>query len=96
MALIDQKKIYRPRQDSNLQSSDPKSDALSIRPRGHPYIQRVKKRILTKFIQFVRKILLHQTKEKAVETTVRYLLHMSVKETNLAVSFEKRNNKTFH
>ena len=24
----------RPRQDSNLQSSDPKSDALSIRPRG--------------------------------------------------------------
>ena len=25
----------RPRQDSNLESSDPKSDALSIRPRGH-------------------------------------------------------------
>ena len=24
----------RPRQDSNLESSDPKSDALSIRPRG--------------------------------------------------------------
>lgn len=31
----------RPRQDSNLQSSDPKSDALSIRPRGPPiwYLQ---------------------------------------------------------
>lgn len=28
----------RPRQDSNLQSSDPKSDALSIRPRGRPEI----------------------------------------------------------
>ena len=28
------KKLIRPRQDSNLQSSDPKSDALSIRPRG--------------------------------------------------------------
>ncbi len=27
----------RPRQDSNLQSSDPKSDALSIRPRGPLY-----------------------------------------------------------
>ena len=27
-------KIKRPRQDSNLESSDPKSDALSIRPRG--------------------------------------------------------------
>ena len=26
---------YRPRRDSNSQSSDPKSDALSIRPRGH-------------------------------------------------------------
>ena len=26
--------MSRPRQDSNLQSSDPKSDALSIRPRG--------------------------------------------------------------
>ena len=25
----------RPRRDSNPQSSDPKSDALSIRPRGH-------------------------------------------------------------
>ena len=25
----------RPRQDSNLQSPDPKSGALSIRPRGH-------------------------------------------------------------
>ena len=31
-----EKKMYkvRPRQDSNLESSDPKSDALSIRPRG--------------------------------------------------------------
>ena len=28
------RKKIRPRQDSNLQSSDPKSDALSIRPRG--------------------------------------------------------------
>ncbi len=28
------KMFGRPRQDSNLQSSDPKSDALSIRPRG--------------------------------------------------------------
>ena len=27
-------KEVRPRQDSNLESSDPKSDALSIRPRG--------------------------------------------------------------
>ena len=27
-------KIWRPRRDSNPQSSDPKSDALSIRPRG--------------------------------------------------------------
>ena len=30
---INWKKV-RPRQDSNLESSDPKSDALSIRPRG--------------------------------------------------------------
>ena len=29
------KKKQRPRRDSNPQSSDPKSDALSIRPRGH-------------------------------------------------------------
>ena len=29
------KKKIRPWQDSNLQSSDPKSDALSIRPHGH-------------------------------------------------------------
>ncbi|KAK8781078.1 hypothetical protein V5799_017584 [Amblyomma americanum] len=29
------KNKLRPRQDSNLQSSDPESDALSIRPRGH-------------------------------------------------------------
>ena len=29
------KKKLRPRQDSNLESPDPKSDALSIRPRGH-------------------------------------------------------------
>ena len=34
----------RPRQDSNLQSSDPKSDALSIRPRGQP------RELLTKFV----------------------------------------------
>ncbi|CAD6200053.1 unnamed protein product [Caenorhabditis auriculariae] len=27
-------KNFRPRQDSNLQSPDPKSGALSIRPRG--------------------------------------------------------------
>ena len=31
-----EKKInHRPWQDSNLQSSDPKSDALSVRPHGH-------------------------------------------------------------
>ena len=30
---INWKKV-RPRQDSNLESSDPKSDTLSIRPRG--------------------------------------------------------------
>lgn len=30
-------KKKRPRRDSNPQSSDPKSDALSIRPRGHIY-----------------------------------------------------------
>ena len=29
----------RPRRDSNPQSSDPKSDALSIRPRGHIQIR---------------------------------------------------------
>ena len=29
-----EKERARPRQDSNLESSDPKSDALSIRPRG--------------------------------------------------------------
>ncbi len=29
-----EKKKKRPRRDSNPQSSDPKSDALSIRPRG--------------------------------------------------------------
>ena len=28
-------KLYSPRRDSNSQSSDSKSDALSIRPRGH-------------------------------------------------------------
>ena len=28
-----------PRRDSNPQSSDPKSDALSIRPRGRPFGQ---------------------------------------------------------
>ena len=28
------KEFFRPRRDSNSQSSDPKSDALSIRPRG--------------------------------------------------------------
>lgn len=28
-------KAQRPRRDSNPQSSDPESDALSIRPRGH-------------------------------------------------------------
>ena len=32
--LNNMEKKIRPRQDSNLQSSDPKSDALSIRPRG--------------------------------------------------------------
>ena len=36
MLRVNEKKSFdRPRQDSNLQSSDPKSDALSIRPRGH-------------------------------------------------------------
>ena len=34
---INWKKV-RPRQDSNLESSDPKSDALSIRPRGQDNI----------------------------------------------------------
>ena len=33
--LPDGSKSFRPRRDSNSQSSDPKSDALSIRPRGH-------------------------------------------------------------
>ena len=33
------KVLTRPRQDSNLQSSDPKSDALSIRPRGRHNVQ---------------------------------------------------------
>ena len=37
---INWKKV-RPRQDSNLESSDPKSDALSIRPRGRHSIQRI-------------------------------------------------------
>ena len=32
-------KIHRPRQDSNLESSDPKSDALSIRPQGQARMQ---------------------------------------------------------
>ena len=30
---------YQPRRDSNPQSSDPKSDALSIRPRGPPLLR---------------------------------------------------------
>ena len=34
-SLNNMQKTKRPRQDSNLQSSDPKSGALSIRPRGH-------------------------------------------------------------
>ena len=34
-SLNNMQKTKRPLQDSNLQSSDPKSDALSIRPRGH-------------------------------------------------------------
>ena len=33
--LPDGSKSFRPRRDSNSQSSDPKSDALSIRPRDH-------------------------------------------------------------
>ena len=37
---INWKKV-RPRQDSNLESSDPKSDALSIRPRGRHSIQSI-------------------------------------------------------
>ena len=32
------KESFRPRRDSNSQSSDPKSDALSIRPRGHIHL----------------------------------------------------------
>ena len=35
LSLNNMQKKKRPRQESNLQSSDPKSDALSIRPRGH-------------------------------------------------------------
>ena len=35
--MVGRKNFTRPRQDSNLQSSDPKSDALSIRPRGRRY-----------------------------------------------------------
>ena len=34
-------KKLRPRQDSNLESSHPKSDALSIRPRGRHSMQRI-------------------------------------------------------
>ena len=33
--IAESSKTSRPRRDSNSQSSDPKSDALSIRPRGH-------------------------------------------------------------
>ena len=35
------KERARPRQDSNLESSDPKSDALSIRPRGQDICRRI-------------------------------------------------------
>ena len=35
------KERARPRQDSNLESSDPKSDALSIRPRGQDICCRI-------------------------------------------------------
>ena len=35
---ISRKKYFRPWQDSNLQSPDPKSGALSIRPHGRLYI----------------------------------------------------------
>ena len=35
---IDSKKETRPRRDSKSQSSDPKSDALSIRPRGANFL----------------------------------------------------------
>ena len=35
------KERERPRQDSNLESSDPKSDALSIRPRGQDIYRRI-------------------------------------------------------
>ena len=35
------KERARPRQDSNLESSDPKSDALSIRPRGQDIYSRI-------------------------------------------------------
>ena len=34
------KRNFRPRRDSNPQSSDPKSDALSIRLRGHKKLQK--------------------------------------------------------
>lgn len=34
----DKHNTQRPRRDSNSQSSDPKSDALSIRPRGLPHV----------------------------------------------------------
>ena len=37
LSMVGRKNFTRPRQDSNLQSSDPKSDALSIRPRGRRY-----------------------------------------------------------
>ena len=35
------KERARPHQDSNLESSDPKSDALSIRPRGQDIYSRI-------------------------------------------------------
>ena len=38
VTAIREKKKKRPRRDSNPQSSDSKSDALSIRPRGPPQI----------------------------------------------------------
>ena len=34
-SLNNMQKRLQPQQDSNLQTSDPKSDALSIWPRGH-------------------------------------------------------------
>ena len=36
-----EKEHARPRQDSNLESSDPKSDALSIRPQGQAIYSRI-------------------------------------------------------